>query len=167
MKTRLCFLAPAPVNDECIRRDQEDFEEYEEIEKVSGQKSAIDAHDLKQEQRIVERPLSIFFFGTVQPGAKGEQCGQGDQQGRQAVNDKQDAERRLPAPQGVGKRFTLCLQDQYPPMAISTVSTPQATQRCMLSRVDRGGNSIAMPASDGSNTGSMGKWFMKARSLVE
>jgi hypothetical protein len=44
---------------------KQDFEEYEEIEKISGQKSAIDAHDLKQEQRIVERPLSIFFFGTV------------------------------------------------------------------------------------------------------
>jgi hypothetical protein len=52
-------------------------------------------------------------------------------------------------------------------MAINTVSTPQATHRCIFSRVDKGGNSIAMPAIDGSNTGSMGKWFMNARSPVE
>jgi hypothetical protein len=149
-----------PVNDECIRRDQQYFKEYEEVEKVSGQKSAIDTHDLKQEQRIVKDPFRSSSSALYNPAQKASTAVRAISKAARRSTTNKIPNGGCQAPQGIGERVTLCGEDQYPPDGNQHGQHPQVIQRCMLSRVDRGGNSINMAASDGSNTGRMGKWFM-------
>ena len=52
-------LLPAAVNHESVGRDQQDLEEHEEVEKVTGQEGAEQSHHLELQERMEVAPATV------------------------------------------------------------------------------------------------------------
>ena len=90
------------VQQQAIGRDQQDFEEHEQVEQVGGQESAVQAHQLKLEQGVEVRAAPVITAAGVEQGRQCDAGGQRQHQRRQPVQEQRDAERRCPVAHQVG-----------------------------------------------------------------
>ncbi len=115
MQTGAYPVRSGAVHQQGIGGDQQDLEEDEEIEQVAGEEGAVDAQQLKLEQRMEIRAAGIVAAAGVEHRAGGQyRHGEQHQRG-QAIQQQDDAEGRRPVAQGVDLQLTATgpLQEQH------------------------------------------------------
>ena len=66
MQPRANPLCPTAMHQQRIGGDQQDFEEHEQVEQITGEEGAVDTHQLKLEQRVETLPALIVATHRIQ-----------------------------------------------------------------------------------------------------
>src|SRR5690606_42041417 len=97
-----------------VRRNQKNLEEHEQVEQIGSQKRTMDADQLELEQSMKVGSALVIATACVDHCAGRQHCGDQQHQCTQAVEHQDDAERRLPVPQGVDAQLVVTCQHQQP-----------------------------------------------------
>ncbi|MNS97796.1 hypothetical protein D3C72_1321430 [compost metagenome] len=90
-----------------IGRDQQDLEEDEQVEQVSGEEGAVDPQQLELEQGVETHAVAIVAAHRVEHRGAGQHGGGQQHQRGQPIQQQHDTEGRLPASQGVDAQLAI------------------------------------------------------------
>jgi hypothetical protein len=96
----------AAMQQQRIRRDQQQFEEHEQIEQIASDERAVQSHQLKLEQRPEMTAAQRVHGGCRDHAAAREHGAQREHQRAEPVELEHDAERRGPVAKRVYRDFT-------------------------------------------------------------
>ena len=107
MQPDLHPFAPAGMDHQPIRGDEQHLEKHKEVEHVPRQERTTDAHKLKLEQRMEMPPAIVPSGGDgMDQHNECQNAGQKHHQGRQPVQHQHNAKRRGPIAQLVNECLT-------------------------------------------------------------
>jgi hypothetical protein len=165
LEARLEPVLPASMQREPVGRDQQHFEEDEQVEDVAGQERAIDAEQLKLKERMEMPPLLVPARRRVKHGAERQRRGDQQHRGRQPVEHQHNAERGRPVAEKIRLRLAVGRTDIKPDGdEKSAAVTPIDTMRCRP-RWWRSTTTRKQAVSAGSITGMTIQWFMTKPAL--
>ncbi|MCY1530062.1 hypothetical protein D9M68_652380 [compost metagenome] len=107
MQTGAHPLRATTVQQQRVGGDQQDLEEHEQVEQVAGEEGAVDPHQLELEQCMEVATAFVVPAHRIEQGEKRQHGSNDQQQCAQAIEQQNDAERRLPVARGINLQHAL------------------------------------------------------------
>ena len=102
------------VQQQGIRRDQQDLEEHEQVEQVAGQEGTIDAEQLELIEGVKVGPALIITTAGIKRCETSQHRRHQQHQRAQPVQHENDAEWRLPATQRIDTQLAIIGKQHQP-----------------------------------------------------